>query len=160
MDEKHIRNLLKKIQNNYYFYDKNGNKVLVKKIVSKSVSTANSKNSKLSSKLFGDIVNLRKLKIKFPSQTRVFKYESSIASYSWVNNTYKYKVQINNRMYYFNKLQSTKKVTLYSLDHIKSRLSNKSTNKTTNNMNFRKDNKRHMFKFNSRTKMKVSAPLY
>lgn len=192
MDVNKTKKLLKIIQKNYYLYTKNGKKILIKKIVPKNKSKSNKSNKKtsksnnLSEMLHGKIINLRELEIKFSSKTRTYKYESSITSYSWINNTYKYKVKINNRMYYFNKSQPSKKVTLYSLDYIKSKSKSKpkskpsintrpintrpnntrpnNTRPRTTNMSLfnvkRKpsNNRRGMFRFNSN--MRVSAPIY
>ena len=190
MDVNKTIKLLKIIQKNYYLYGRDGKKILIKKIVpkkkskSKNLDKKSSKSKNLSEMLHGKIINLRELEIKFSSKTRKFKYESSITSYSWINNTYKYKVKINNRMYYFNKSQPSKKVTLYSLDYIKSKLKSKSKSKPkpnntrpnntrprprprprpTNNIslfNVKRNpgnNRRGMFRFNSN--MRVSAPIY
>ena len=196
MDVNKTKKLLKIIQKNYYLYTKNGKKILVKKIVPKNKSKSNKSNKKtsksnnLSEMLHGKIINLRELEIKFSSKTRTYKYESSITSYSWINNTYKYKVKINNRMYYFNKSQPSKKVTLYSLDYIKSKSKPKSkpsvntrpnntrlTNTRPNNTrltNTRPNNTNNMSLFNVKrnpgnnrrgmfrfnSKMRVSAPIY
>ena len=181
MDVNKTIKLLKKIQKKYYLYGRNGKKISVKKIVakkkskSKNLDKKSSKSKNLSEMLHGKIINLRELEIKFSSKTRKFKYESSITSYSWINNTYKYKVKINNRMYYFNKSQPSKKVTLYSLDYIKSKPKSKqklsynrprpnNTRPRPNNMSLFNvkpkptNNRRGMFRFNS--KMSVSAPIY